>query len=49
MPNRKKQLVSQRQYARLRNVSSSWISRLVRAGKIPTTAGRLSCDYVMDQ
>jgi phage terminase Nu1 subunit (DNA packaging protein) len=41
MPKSRKQLVSQRQYARLRNVSSSWISRLVRAGKIPTVGARI--------
>jgi hypothetical protein len=34
-------LVSQRTYAKARGVSSTWISKLVREGRIPTTAGRI--------
>ena len=41
MPNKKRELVSQRKYAKMRGVSSSWISRLCRQGKIPTTGGRI--------
>lgn len=33
-----RQLVSQREYARMRGVSSPWVSRLVREGKIPRSA-----------
>jgi phage terminase Nu1 subunit (DNA packaging protein) len=39
--NKKRELVSQRKYAKMRGVSSSWISRLCRQGKIPTVAGRI--------
>lgn len=41
MANSKKQFVSQRQYAKLRGVSSTWVSKLCRDGKTPTTAGRI--------
>lgn len=34
-------LVSQREYGRLRNISSAWVSRLVREGKIPSVGGRI--------
>lgn len=33
--------VSQRTYAKMRDVSSTWVSKLVREGRIPTTGGRI--------
>jgi hypothetical protein len=36
-----REFVSQREYARRRGVSSTWVSRLAREGKIPQLAGRI--------